>query len=374
MTPASDKLFIGLMSGTSLDGIDAILMEFSNPMKTLATKFCPFSDNLYQQLKSLTQAGENEVHRMAIAEQQLAIEYAHTVQALLEHANIKATDISAIGVHGQTIRHCASLHDQPGYSVQLIDPAKLAVETGITVVADFRRKDIALGGQGAPLVPAFHHYAFADKQIDRALINIGGIANLTFLGSNSNTAKGYDLGPGNTLLDHWFQQHQKGQFDHNGNWARGGTINKPLLNSLLDDNYFSQEPPKSTGPEYFNVNWLEQYLSHFDSISVLDIQTTLTELTAISICDGIKNIMQGTQTEIYLCGGGCHNQYLVERIGLHLKQNVVTTRVLGLDPDQVEAAAFAWLAMQRLNQQTGNMMSATGASREAILGGVYLPQ
>jgi len=378
MNGQQQQYFIGLMSGTSLDGIDAALIDFGQGITTLATHFQPFSDKLLLKLSTLTKPGYDEIKRMALAEQLLAHEYALAVKTLLAKTQLQAKDIKAIGAHGQTIRHQPSTAKQRGFSTQLLDPAMLAVETGISVVADFRRKDIALNGQGAPLVPAFHQFAFASIHRHRALVNIGGIANLTFIHSSDQIIRGYDIGPGNCLMDKWFKLHQQTkvsqQYDQNGDWAASGHIHSGLLNRLLADPYFQLPPPKSTGPEYFHLHWLKSYLKDFADISAVDVQTTLVELSAITIYQSIihENKENRESVEIYLCGGGCHNLYLKQRLEHHLKTTCQTTASLGLDPDQVEAAAFAWLAKQRITHKPGNLPSVTGATRAGILGGVYL--
>mgnify|MGYP000402733716 CR=1 FL=1 len=246
-----------------------------------------------------------------------------------------------------------------------------AVETGIDVVSDFRRKDIALGGQGAPLVPAFHQFVFSSNKQSRVVINLGGIANLTFL-PKQQACIGYDIGPANTLIDHWYRRHNKGQYDNHGNWARTGEIHQQLLQKLIDDPYFQKAYPKSTGPEYFNIKWLLNYLTDFDTIKAEDVQATLIELSAYSISAAIKSLDSCEEIEVFLCGGGCHNYFLIERINSFLEQIIQTTKILGLAPDQVESAAFAWLAKQRIEGKTGNLNEATGASKPAILGGLYL--
>ena len=262
------SLYIGIMSGTSLDGIDVALVTFKNKLSVLAQTFLPFPIELKQQIKLLTTSGENEVERIAETEHLLTHCYATAVKTLLDKNAVSAKDIRAIGAHGQTIRHIPSSSNSQGYTLQLLDPSLLAVLTGIDVVSNFRQKDIALGGQGAPLVPAFHQYIFTELcNKDRdviaprkpvAIINIGGISNITWL--NINIPQGYDLGPGNTLLDNWYQKHQQGSYDTLGRWGKSGTFNKSLLKKLLQDTYFQQAPPKSTGPEYFNLKWLNAYL------------------------------------------------------------------------------------------------------------------
>ncbi len=367
---ASAKFFIGIMSGTSLDGIDVCLVSFE-PSITIQKSYSQiFSSTLKKKIKALTLSGDNEIERMAIAEPLLTKEYANAVKQLLATANISAVEIEAIGVHGQTIRHIPTSRDCSGYTLQLVDASLLAVLTGIPVVSDFRRKDIALGGQGAPLVPAFHQAVFSSRAENRVIINIGGIANISYLPIEPSQQLGFDTGPGNTLLDNWYQEHNAGSYDDAGEWARTGNISKTLLDQLLSDHYFSENPPKSTGPEYFNVAWLKPFLTHHKKLHAEDIQATLTELSAISIADTIKQYCDDSTA--FVCGGGYHNHYLMERLANHLKANILTTEIFGINPDDVEAAAFAWLAKQRLEQLPGNLSAATGASRDAVLGSVYL--
>ncbi len=359
------------MSGTSLDGIDVCIVQFEPKLTIIKSSCEAFSDTLREKLKALTEAGNNEISRMAAAELILGNEYATAVRNLLHKANLEPRQITAIGVHGQTLRHIPATDNSPGYSLQLVDASKLAVDTGIKVIADFRRKDIALGGQGAPLVPAFHQSIFSNQQNERVIVNIGGIANISTLPTDDSEQTGFDTGPGNTLLDNWYKQHQSGNFDRNGEWARSGTLNKNLFSKFKADNYFMRSAPKSTGPEYFNMQWLENYLNDFADVDPEDIQASLTELTAWSIAKSIKQHCK--QVEVLVCGGGTHNQYLIERLEAHLKTKVKNTDAFGIDADDVEAVAFAWLAKQRIDKLPGNLPSATGARKAGILGGVFLP-
>jgi anhydro-N-acetylmuramic acid kinase len=367
----TNELYLGIMSGTSLDGIDICLVQFDTEFSLLKSSTLPFSDSLQDKIKTLTKSGNNEIERMAAAELIVTNEYAIAVKSLLKQANINADQITAIGVHGQTIRHIPATENTPGYSLQLVDGSRLAVATGIPVCSDFRRKDIALGGQGAPLVPAFHQYCFSSPTENRVIVNIGGIANISTLPCDQSLQIGFDTGPGNTLLDNWFQKHQQGRFDSNGDWARTGNVHKKLLSELLSDPYFMRTAPKSTGPEYFNLNWLDNYLSKNEKISPEDIQATLTELTAITIAQAIQTSIP--KAEVFVCGGGTHNHFLIECLESHLNATTQNTECFGIHPDDVEAVAFAWLAKQRIHLLPGNLPSATGASRAAILGGLYIP-
>lgn len=365
-------LYVGLMSGTSVDGIDAALVDFSKPTPTvLASYYSPYPASLREQILALCRPGTNEIHRLGELDIALANAFADTTITLLKQAQISANNVTAIGSHGQTIRH--SPDPKQRYTLQIGDPNTIAARTGITTVADFRRKDIALGGQGAPLVPAFHHYLFANAAIDRAIVNVGGIANVTLISKKTEAPIiGFDTGPGNALMDEWINQHQHKRHDEAGAWAASGKINQPLLSMMLSDPYFSLSAPKSTGRELFNLEWLRTHLNTLTvEISTADIQATLAELTAMTILDAIK--MKMTAGEIYLCGGGAHNTHLLSRITAlaapHFSVN--TTEQLGIHPDWVEAIAFAWLAHQTVNKRAGNLPSVTGAKQPSILGGLY---
>lgn len=359
------ELYLGLMSGTSVDGIDVVLADFSGIYPTIcATHYQEISLSLREKILRLCEPGDDEINRLGEIDVELATQFANAALALLIKEKIAPEKIRAIGSHGQTIRH----HPAKNFTLQIGDPNIIAAKTGITTVADFRRKDMALGGQGAPLVPAFHESVFASQKNHRAIVNIGGIANVTILRKDDSPIIGFDTGPGNCLLDAWMMQHQHARYDLNGAWAEQGNIDNELLKALLADPFFIRTPPKSTGKEYFNLTWLKQYLS--DSVSALDVQTTLAELTAKTIIDAIEcYFLQG---EIFICGGGAHNNYLVSRIKcLAENYSVTTTDSLGVHPDWVEALAFAWLAKQTLARKPGNLTSVTGAYNSAILGGVY---
>lgn len=356
-----NELYIGLMSGTSADGIDAALVDFSQPHPQLiATHYNPYPRELRQLILELCHPGTNEINRLGELDIALGKAFAHTANTLLENQKISSTQIKAIGSHGQTIRH----HPHLKFTLQIGDPNVIAAETGITTIADFRRRDLAHGGQGAPLVPAFHQEIFASKE-SRAIVNIGGIANITVL---TDSVLGFDTGPGNNLLDAWAETHLQKTYDENGTWAAQGKVNIELLNQLLADPYFKLAPPKSTGREYFNLNWLKKFLT--PSISAVDVQATLAELTAINITDAVKKHLN--TGEIFICGGGAHNAFLLSRIKELAKPLTAhSTSQLGIDPDWVEAIAFAWLAKQTLNKKPGNLTAVTGAKKPAILGGIY---
>jgi len=359
------EFYIGLMSGTSADGIDAALVDFSESSpKLIATYYSPYSSSLREKIHALCAPGENEIERLAEIDVLLGKAFANTVNTLLKNQAISPEKIHAIGSHGQTIRHYPKLT----FTLQIGDPNIIAAETGIVTVADFRRKDLAFGGQGAPLVPAFHQQIFSAKEKNRAIVNIGGIANVTLLSPHNESVLGFDTGPGNTLLDAWIHSQQKKPYDENGDWARLGSLNQDLLHALLLDPYFKLAPPKSTGREYFNLDWLQKYLAN-RTISPADVQATLVELTAQSIMNAIKTHLQAA--DVFICGGGVHNQFLIERLRAQSAFTIKSTEEFGIPPDWVEAIAFAWLAKQTLNRQPGNLPSVTGAKKNTILGGIY---
>lgn len=357
-----NEFYVGLMSGTSIDGIDAALVDFSQSKPRLVeTHYTAYSPALRQEILALCQSGENEIERIAKLDVALGKAFAESTLTLLKKNKIDAKEVRAIGSHGQTIRHLPA----QSFTLQIGDPNIIAAETGITTIADFRRRDMALGGQGAPLVPAFHHSIFAEKNIHRAIVNIGGIANVTLLAADG-TVSGFDTGPGNTLLDAWANLHLHKPCDDGGKWAATGEINFSLLEALLNDPYLLLPAPKSTGREYFNLHWLNQYLTEI--IPAADVQRTLTEFTAESIIKALPF----TEGEIFVCGGGTQNHFLMSSLKQRAKSlSLETTDKLGVHPDWVEAMAFAWLAKQTLENKTGNMPSVTGAKKTALLGGIY---
>lgn len=353
------------MSGTSLDGIDAVLAAFeNNTCKLLHSQFTPFDEALRAELLALNSAGENELERAALAANELSRRYAAAIRTLLEKAEIRAAQIKAIGCHGQTVRHRPDL----GFTVQLASPALLAELTGIAVVADFRSRDIAAGGQGAPLVPAFHAALFRHPQRHRVIVNIGGISNLTSLPPHG-AVLGFDCGPGNLLLDAWTTLHLGQPYDKDGAWATGGQPIPELLRQLLAEPFFAAPPPKSTGRDLFNLPWLTRFLS--PDFAPVDVQATLLELTVTGIAAAILDHCS-TASEIYLCGGGAHNGALVRRLKQSLpNRSIAPTDDLGVNADWVEAFAFAWLAGQTLNGKPGNLPEVTGAKGARILGAIY---
>jgi len=365
-----DELYIGIMSGTSLNGADAVLLELEeNQIRLLQSHSEPFPDSLYAALQQLITTKQTSLSQLSDIDHQLAVIYSLAVKKLLHTAGISASQIAAIGCHGQTIHH------QPDglnpNSLQLGDPSFLAEVTGITVVADLRRRDMAAGGQGAPMVPAFHAAAFRSTSTDRVILNIGGIANITILPSDvDRPVTGFDTGPGNTLLDQWARREQQVAYDNNGEWAASGHTIDTLLEKLMAESYFAKAPPKSTGRELFNLSWLEHQLGQ-NNYQPQDIQATLLDLTCQSIVFAIKEHAANT-TEIFVCGGGAHNQQIMQRLSQLMSPVAVqTTATLGIEPDWVEAAAFAWLARQTMYKQAGNLMSVTGARHPVILGGIY---
>lgn len=368
----SANIYLGLMSGTSIDSIDVAAVEFTgNTPHLLGSHSHPIPEKLKQQILNLCLPGSDSVQLLCETDNLLGELFAEAALALMSSLNIQAQQITAIGSHGQTVRHSPPSADKLGYSQQIADPTIITVRTGCTVVADFRRADMALGGHGAPLVPAFHQQLFSQSEQNRVILNIGGIANITLLTANGDCS-GYDTGPGNILLDSWCRQQLGTAYDNNGDWGSGGTVDSALLKQLKSHRYFAQPSPKSTGREEFNLAWLENQLTEF-TLTAQDIQATLMQLTADSIADQINNLGLPI-SEIFVCGGGVMNSGLMQLLADAMPQsNVSSTSQLGLDPNWVEACAFAWLAKRRIENKTGNLPAVTGASRKTILGGVYLP-
>ena len=365
--PASD-LFVGLMTGTSLDGIDAALVDFSNGRPLLrAHVHHRLAGELREALLGLNQSAEDELHRAAVAGQHLAHAYAAAVGDLLLEAGVEPQDVRAIGAHGQTIRH----RPEAGYTIQVNAPATLAELTGIDVVADFRSRDVAAGGQGAPLAPALHAAAFRGEA-PRAVVNIGGISNLTglpALGVDSPVL-GFDCGPGNVLIDAWAAEHLGEPVDRDGRWAAGGRVYAPLLAALLDEPFFTLAPPKSTGRDRFNRDWLGRKLAGF-TVDPRDVQATLTQLTAAVIGHTIDRYF-AEAAEVVVCGGGAFNETLMKMLaGACAPRRVVGSDALGVAPDQVEALAFAWLAREFVEHRCANLPAVTGARGARPLGALY---
>ncbi|MFH1820187.1 MAG: anhydro-N-acetylmuramic acid kinase [Pseudomonadota bacterium] len=359
--------YVGLMSGTSLDGVDAVLAEIgpAGQVRLLHSHYLPYPDALRTRLLALHTPQPDEIHLAAIAANELARLYADTVKSLLD--GFTAGRVRAIGCHGQTLRH----RPADGYTLQIGNAAMLAELTGIAVVADFRSRDIAAGGQGAPLVPAFHAQVLRHPGAHRVIANIGGIANITDLPVNGSV-RGWDTGPGNMLLDAWIKRHSGAHYDRYGAWAASGNVHPGLLATLMRHAYLQRPPPKSAGREQFNLDWLDASLSSLDeALAPPDVQATLLEFTAMSLADAVNRECTGAQ-ELYVCGGGAHNRALMQRISAHLPGiRVATTATLGFDPDWVEALAFAWLARQALHHAPGNLPAVTGARGERVLGAIY---
>jgi len=356
------------MSGTSIDGIDAGLVDFNNnAIQVIAFHYQPFSADLRRKIHQLSQPKEAILlDEYGAMDAELGELFAEATLALLEKARINASKIQAIGSHGQTIYHAPN--NRYGFSLQIGDPNRIAEITGITTISDFRRRDIAVGGQGAPLVPAFHQAAFSDLTDTTTVLNIGGIANITIL--RQQTVLGFDTGPGNTLMDYWCQHTLNQAYDINGSWASKGQVNTELLGHLLDDAYFRQPPPKSTGKEYFSAAWLHHKINPFLASKPEDIQTTLCHFSADSIADAISKHASDSK-HVLVCGGGVHNEHLLTLLQNRLPMPIRSTAQFGIEPDQVEAIAFAWLARQTLHRKPGNVCSVTGAKTPVILGGIY---
>jgi anhydro-N-acetylmuramic acid kinase len=367
------EYFIGALSGTSIDGIDVAVVAFEPRPALVASHSMPYPAELRGDLLALCVPGDNEIDRLGRADVQAGRVFAQAVLALLAKAGLQPADIRAIGSHGQTIRHRPG-GDAP-FTLQIGDPHVIAAATGIPVVADFRRKDLAVGGQGAPLVPAFHEAVFRAPGIDRVVVNIGGIANLTVLPGDAGVPlAGFDTGPGNTLMDAWCRRVLGEPMDRGGALAARGSVLPALLAALLADPYFAKAPPKSTGPEYFSMQWLERLLAAAGPADKADVQATLLALTAQSIADAIGSFPGLARPDVFVCGGGAHNGALMHALQRHLPGCAVDrTDALGVSVDWVEAMAFAWLAYRRLHDLPGNCPRVTGASRPAILGSLILP-
>jgi anhydro-N-acetylmuramic acid kinase len=389
---STDGVYFGLMSGTSMDGVDGIAVEFRSgePPRVLADAFVGFADGLRQALFALQQPGDNEIEREALAASALAARYAVCCHELLRSANIGPAAVRAIGVHGQTIRH----RPEKGYTRQINNPSLLAEMTHIDVIADFRSRDVAAGGQGAPLVPAFHAQVFGAEDETRVVCNLGGISNITVLPSghvratapgregrqsaagDGEAIRGFDCGPANVLLDEWAQRHLGTPYDEGGRFAASGTVNQALLNVLLDEPFFEQAPPKSTGRDLFNAKWLDMKLAGFEALAPADVQATLAALTAVTVAREIERHAPGCGA-VFVCGGGARNPELMKALERALDKTgvsgvpVMTTEALGVPPHHVEALAFAWLAMRCVARAAGNLPAVTGAAGERVLGALY---
>ena len=374
-SPIAHRYCIGLMSGTSLDGVDGVLVDFAEGTQVLWHASRGFDAALRAELLVLnTPEGRDELHRAALAANALARSYAEVVRELLQATGLAPGQIAAIGAHGQTVRHRPQMFDGTGYTLQLNSPALLAELSGVAVVADLRSRDVAAGGQGAPLVPAFHQGVFGRPGETVLVLNIGGIANLSVL-AGDGTVLGFDCGPGNALMDGWCQTHTGQPYDDGGQWAATGQVLPALLDRLLAEPFLQQPPPKSTGRDLFHADWLAGHLSA-SAISAADarpadVQATLTEFTARACAGAVQRFGRGGG-ELLVCGGGAFNTQLMQRIAALLPGVAVdTTAARGLPPQQVEAAAFAWLARQALLGLPGNLPAVTGARGPRILGAIH---
>jgi anhydro-N-acetylmuramic acid kinase len=364
--------FIGLMSGTSLDGVDAVLAAFPDgtPMQVRAHAHQPMPDALRAELLALNRRGDDEIHRAALAANAVAELYAAAVQALLAEAEAAPADVTAVGAHGQTVRHRPGEFDGTGYTVQLLNGALLAERCGIDVVCDLRSRDVAAGGQGAPLVPAFHAARFGRPGEALAVLNIGGIANLSLLHADGSVG-GFDTGPGNALMDHWCARHLGAPFDDDGRWAAGGRVHEALLAVWLAEPYFDRAPPKSTGRDLFEPAWLAAGLAAHPGLAATDVQATLAELTARSAAQALLRHAPATR-RLLVCGGGALNGHLMRRLAALLPGVAVdSTADDGLPPLQVEATAFAWLAKAFVERRPGNRPEVTGARGPRVLGALH---
>ncbi|BDE69600.1 anhydro-N-acetylmuramic acid kinase [Delftia lacustris] len=377
-SPIAHRYCIGLMSGTSLDGVDGVLVDFAEGTQVLWHASRGFDAALRAELLALnTPEGRDELHRAALAANALARSYAEVVRELLQATGLAPAQIAAIGAHGQTVRHRPQMFDGTGYTLQLNSPALLAELSGVAVVADLRSRDVAAGGQGAPLVPAFHQGVFGRPGETVLVLNIGGIANLSVL-AGDGTVLGFDCGPGNALMDGWCQTHTGQPYDDGGQWAATGQVLPALLDRLLAEPFLQQPPPKSTGRDLFHADWLAGHLSASAASATsaadarpAEVQATLTEFTARACASAVQRFGRGGG-ELLVCGGGAFNTQLMQRIAALLPGVAVdTTAARGLPPQQVEAAAFAWLARQALLGLPGNLPAVTGARGPRILGAIH---
>ena len=375
-------LYIGLMSGTSLDGVDGVLAKLAEPgeapaqPRVLASAHIPMPQALRQEFLTLNSAGADELHRAALAANALVCLYTEVVEQLLASSGVKPAQVQAIGAHGQTVRHQPQAFDGIGYTVQLNQAALLAERCGITVVADFRSRDLAAGGQGAPLVPPFHLAVFGDAQESRAVLNIGGISNLTLLPAGAAQSDGagllgFDCGPGNALMDAWCERHTGAAYDDQGQWAAQGQLDAGLLAAMQQEPFFGLKPPKSTGRDLFNTAWLGQHLAAFPACASVDVQATLTALTAWA-CAQALSAASAHYRRLVVCGGGARNVFLMQGLSALLPSvKVSSTQDWGFAPSDVEALAFAWLAQQALQAKPASVAAVTGARGARILGAIY---
>ena len=371
------NLYVGLMSGTSLDGVDSVLADWASgaPGGCLRERGFVHVDMpaaLRAELLALNaEGGVNELHRGALAASALAQLYAQAVEQLLDDAGVHRSEVRALGAHGQTVRHRPREFDGTGYTLQLLNGALLAERTGIDVVCDFRSRDVAAGGQGAPLAPAFHDAVLGGSAESVAVLNVGGIANLTLLPPKSTGAVlGFDCGPGNMLMDLWCQRQRGVPFDEDGRWASAGQVQPALLRLLLEEPYFARQPPKSTGRDLFDTRWLDARLATQPALASEDVMATLCELTAAAACLQLQRHGAGTE-RLYVCGGGARNGHLMRRLAALSDTEVSSTEVVGIAPERLEALAFAWLARTFCEGRAGNLPSVTGAAGPRVLGALY---
>lgn len=370
----NNNLFIGLLSGSSMDAIDAAIVSFDNNIPELiCTESYPIPVSFKSQCLHLSQQGQGSIDDFGRLDAEAGELFSSAVLSLLKKANVQSKEIRAIGSHGQNLRHRP--YDNPPFSLQIGDPNIISERTGIITIADFRRRDLAAGGQGAPLAPGFHSVVFGHQNENRVIVNIGGISNITLLPKDPNQhIIGFDTGPGNCLMDSWVSKYWQLNFDAEGKIASQGNVQSDLLNYCLEDEYFKKTPPKSTGREYFNLQWLDQKINelnfHKNKIEASDIQATLLALTADSIASMIQQHAP-VDAEIFVCGGGAHNDALMKKLNSNLQKEVLSTEKLGISPDWVEAMLFAWLAKQTLAGKSGNCPSVTGAKRAIPLGGIF---
>ena len=364
------EIYIGLMTGTSADSLDCAAVEFfDNELNIIGLKNYDMPSNIKKEISENT--GSKTLNETLIKDLDLRLGefFSDKVEEFISYFSLSKENIEAIGSHGQTIKH--EPNSKPPFSLQIGNPQLISNQLGLKTIGNFRDDDIAKGGQGAPLSPIFHREVFAVENKRRLIINIGGITNISLLGGGELI--GFDTGPGNCLLDIWTKKNKRGNYDNEGNWAKSGTVDQDLLNIMMKDNYFSLEPPKSTGPDYFNLSWLQDCLVKLNrKIDPLDTQATLAELTASSLSNSLKRL-KIVDENIYICGGGVHNKFLMSRISFLLGKKCYTTDKLGLDPDYIEAICFAWLAYKRVNNIKFNMSAITGSNENVFLGKVYLP-
>lgn len=366
-----DGLYIGLMSGTSMDGIDAALIELKDAnLKLREFMAVPYAPGLRGALESLVQQEHATLSEFGRLHVEIGQAFANAALALIRKCCLDAQDVAAIGSHGQTVLHKPDA--TPPFSLQLGDASVIAFRTRVITIADFRSKDIAAGGQGAPLVPAFHEFAFGNQRGEtHAVLNLGGIANLTIFAKQ--LVLGFDCGPGNTLMDRWVLRCRGLDFDRDGEWARTGVVNEALLRALLEDTYFLRQGPKSSGRDHFNLTWLLSRLTSVGTVAEADVQATLAELTASSIADALNRSVDAC-SQLAVCGGGVRNVFLMERLSAHLpRTRIVSTSELGIPAEAVEACAFAWLAARRLSNEHGNIPAVTGAPEPLVLGAIHHP-